>query len=125
MILIIDDDKVLSMHAKIILEKTGRFDVKVVNSAIDGLEEIFNERPEAVLLDISMPVCDGITLLGMIRQSETLRDLPVVMYSSDNSVEVIKKIAKYKPNGYVIKPVESQLLADVLACAIAKSKPAA
>ena len=82
MILIIDDDKVLSMHAKIILEKTGRFDVKVVNSAIDGLEEIFMERPEAVLLDISMPVCDGITLLGMIRQSETLRDLPVVMYSS-------------------------------------------
>ena len=83
------------------------------------------KRPEAVLLDISMPVCDGITLLGMIRQSETLRDLPVVMYSSDNSIEVIKKIAKYKPNGYVIKPVESQLLAEVLTCAIAKSKPAA
>ena len=56
MILIIDDDKVLSKHAQILLENTGRFQVKVVNSAIDGLEEIFRERPEAVLLDIMMPV---------------------------------------------------------------------
>lgn len=118
MILIIDDDKVLSKHAQILLENTGRFQVKVVNSAIDGLEEIFRERPEAVLLDIMMPVCDGITLLGMIRQSESLKDLPVIMYSSENSVEIVKKIAKYKPNGYVIKPVESNLLADVIDCAV-------
>lgn len=120
MILIVDDDEVLSMHAKKSLESAGRFDVKVVHSAIDGLEVIFKERPEAVLLDILMPVCDGITLLGMIRQSETLKDLPVIMYSSENSVDIVKRIAKYKPNGYVIKPVESRLIADVIDCAVGK-----
>jgi len=121
MILIIDDDKVLSGHAKQLLEMTGRFEVKVVNSAIDGLEDIFTERPEAVLLDIMMPVCDGITTLGMIRQSETLKDLPVIIYSSESSADIVKKIAKYKPNGYVIKPVESRLLTDVIDCALKKN----
>ena len=118
MILIIDDDNILAMQAKVLLENTGKFDVKIANSAVDGLETIFDERPDAVLLDIMMPVCDGITLLGMIRQSETLKDLPVVMYSSENSVEIVKKIAKYRPNGYLIKPFQAELLADVVGCAV-------
>lgn len=118
MILVIDDDRVLSKQAKILLENTGKYEVEIANSAIEGLEAIFNERPEAVLLDIMMPICDGITLLGMIRQSETLKDLPVIMYSSENSVDIVKKIAKYKPNGYLIKPVQANLLSDVIECAL-------
>ena len=84
-------------------------DILVVSEAVDGqdaLNKLPSVRPDVVVMDIKMPVMDGIQAVREIRKTD--RKLPVIMFSSlttegaDATVDAISAGA----NDFVIKPVE-------------------
>ena len=61
------------------------------------------DRPDLVLLDYEMPVCDGRQVLEMFRAEEELADIPVIFLTGRNDMESVRKVLSLKPAGYLFK----------------------
>jgi|SRR3989344_5992394 len=72
----------------------------------EGLEAARKNAPDLILLDILMPVMDGLAMLQKLRQGdEHLKKVPVILLTnlSANSEDVIKKVAETEPVYYIVK----------------------
>lgn len=88
--------------------------VIVVNDGVEALEYLRCEGrykgrksgfPAVLLLDIKMPLMDGIEVLEAIRGDDKLKVLPVVMLTSSREEPDLKKCYALGVNAYVVKPV--------------------
>jgi CheY-like chemotaxis protein len=95
----------------------------VVNDGVEVMEYLnydgkFKERkkgnPVVLLLDIKMPRMDGIEVLEVIRSSEKLKMLPVVMLTASREEPDLKKCYDLGVNAYVVKPVDFKDFLDAV-----------
>ena len=109
-VLIVDDDKLL---LKMLSEALGQrsYEVITAENGQEGLESILENKPDAVLLDISMPVMNGLEMLKELRKTS---DLPVIMISAYGSEENIEKARKLGIECFLTKPFDMNVLADTL-----------
>ncbi len=63
-------------------------------------------NPAVILLDIKMPLMDGIEVLEAIRKDDKLKQIPVVMLTSSREDPDLKKCYALGANAYVVKPVD-------------------
>ncbi|MGB3724365.1 MAG: chemotaxis-specific protein-glutamate methyltransferase CheB [Glaciecola sp.] len=77
-VLIVDDSALMRKHLRSIFESAG-FDTEIARNGEECLEKIPHVKPDAITLDINMPVMDGITCLSLIMAKHPT---PVVMVSS-------------------------------------------
>lgn len=80
------------------------FNVLTANKAPKGLHILKKEHIELVLLDIHMPIIDGITLLSNIREDKSLSHVAVLMVTADEDVKMALKCMKKGACGYITKP---------------------
>ena len=79
-----------------------------------ALAYIGRKRPDLILLDYEMPVCDGKMTLEMIRADKDLKDIPVIFLTAINDRANIEAVLKLKPAGYFLKPAaKDRLLAEI------------
>jgi CheY-like chemotaxis protein len=82
MVLIVEDDPDMQILQRIALENGG-YDVTLANNGLQALQSLGSGAPpNIILLDLMMPVMDGLTFLAKRRTSQTLRDIPVVCASA-------------------------------------------
>ena len=113
-ILIIDDDEMNLQIAKMILEKKLPCEVICANNGIDGLDILRNQRVSLVLLDILMPLFDGIETLQEIRDNKYMKDIPVMMLTASGDIENIQKVGALGVKDYIKKPfMPADLIARV------------
>lgn len=113
-ILVIDDDDMNLQIAKMILEKKLPCKVIGVDNGFDGLEILRTQRVNLVLLDILMPVYDGIEMLRDIRGNEKIKDIPVMMLTASGDIDDIQKAGKLGVKDYIKKPfMPADLIARV------------
>ena len=91
-ILVIDDDPAIRRTLRMTLEEEGYEMIEAATGA-EGIQKAFNEGPEAILLDIKMPIMDGMEVLEDIRRR--MARVPVIMISGHadipTAVEAIQK----------------------------------
>ncbi len=112
-VLIADDHRLFRQGLRQICETVGHLDV--VGEAENGQEAVDMARrlkPDVVLMDISMPVLDGVQATGLIvAHDPTIRVLILTMYKQDRYVfEAIKAGAR----GYLLKDIDEQELVDAV-----------
>lgn len=81
---------------------------------LDTLPDSYR-RPSLVILDINMPVMDGITTLKTIRNDEKFNETPVMMYSTSSSIVEKKRCIEFGANNFLSKPfgrADFELLSD-------------
>ncbi len=100
-ILIVDDSDVMLHAMKGLLEKD--YEVALAKSGLSAIRSITLDRPDLVLLDYEMPVCNGSQVLEMIRAEEDFADIPVVFLTGRGDKESVKKVIALKPQGYLVK----------------------
>lgn len=111
-ILVVDDNGTALRTMKVMLEE--RYDVAVAISGAQAMTSIGKQRPDLILLDYEMPVCDGRMTLEMIRADEEMKDIPVIFLTAVNNRENIEAVLKLKPAGYFLKPpVKDRLIAEI------------
>ncbi len=117
-ILVVDDNGTALRTMKAMLEED--YEVAVAISGAQAMTSIGKKRPDLILLDYEMPVCDGKMTLEMIRADEDMKDIPVIFLTAVNDKANIEAVLKLKPAGYFLKPVvKDRLFAEiekVLAC---------
>jgi CheY-like chemotaxis protein len=112
-VLLADDNKTFVMYMSIILNRMG---LNVVPAA-DGLEAMRLLKvipPDLVMLDIKMPVVDGIDTLEQIKSHEKFSQIPVAMLTADSTKETIEGCREMGCSGYLTKPVVLHELHNVL-----------
>ena len=104
-ILIAEDDDDSRIALKMML-KLSKFDVI---EAIDGrqaVDSVFNNRPDLVLMDLSLPVIDGLQATREIRQQPEFQSLPIIFVTGYDNQETIDRIHATGGTDYVNKPIE-------------------
>jgi len=80
-----------------------------------ALEWLDDNIPDVILLDIMMPVMDGIEVLEKIQSNERLKEIPVIMVSAKTEMESIKATLSLGAQDYVKKPIDfTELQSKVL-----------
>ena len=111
-ILVVDDNGTTLRTMKAMLEEY--YDVAVAISGAQAMTSIGKKRPDLILLDYEMPVCDGKMTLEMIRADDDMKSIPVVFLTAINDRANIEAVLKLKPAGYFLKPaVKDRLLAEI------------
>lgn len=111
-ILVVDDNGTALRTMKAMLEEY--YEVTLAISGAQAMTSIGKKRPDLILLDYEMPVCDGRMTLEMIRADDDMKDIPVVFLTAVNDRANIEAVLKLKPAGYFLKPaVKDKLLAEI------------
>ena len=111
-ILAVDDSGILLRSVKAMLEKY--YDVVVANSGMMALKQAKKKAPDLILLDYEMPEWDGKRTMEEIRNDEELKDTPIVFLTSVADKAHIAAVLAMKPSGYLLKPIEQQVLIDTI-----------
>ena len=101
-ILIIDDSPVQANFLSSIL--TQDYEVAVVNTAEEGLEQAKNGDYSLILLDVIMPGMDGFQLLKMLQEEVVLRRTPVILITSLNDIQHEERGLTLGAVDYITKP---------------------
>ena len=100
-VLVVDDSSTVRVAMRSLLEKD--YEVSVAESGVAAIRAISLDRPELVLLDYEMPVCDGRQTLEMLRSEKEFADLPVIFLTGRRDTESMIKVMPLKPAGYLLK----------------------
>ena len=99
-ILVVDDEQAFLRVLQNRLESMG-YEVVTASNGKEALEKIKTDKPDAVLLDIMMPVLDGIQTLKEIRKKD--KNLPVFMLTVSSDTERFKSAKDLNASGFIIK----------------------
>lgn len=100
-ILIVDDDPVMLRSMVNILRNHYR--TLVAKSGTAAISLLGTQKPDLILLDYMMPVCDGLQTLQMIRSEEATKDIPIFFLTGVRDAENVKNAMALKPEGYILK----------------------
>ena len=83
-----------------------QYNVILVKNGMEAINKVMEKKPDLILLDYEMPVCDGRQVLEMIRAESDLADIPVIFLTNKNDRESVTKVTALKPEGYLLKTME-------------------
>lgn len=110
--LIVDDQQTMRRLIKSCLRQLNYKNFKEAENVPEALGILQNETIDFVILDWSMPGQPGISLLKKIRATEEWKKKPVLMVTSEADQDYIMEAIKAKVSGYIIKPVNTKVLAE-------------
>jgi two-component system cell cycle response regulator len=93
------------------------FDIDILESSngVEGLAAASKEGPDIILLDVTMPVMDGVEMLAKLKADALLKPIPVVMLTAEAGKENVLKIAKLGIRDYIVKPFKEEVLVEKVA----------
>jgi len=112
-ILSVDDSRTI----RLIVAKAFRpYDVILIesNNGEEGLVAAARDKPDLILLDITMPVMDGITMLAKLKGDSALKAIPVIMLTAEADREKVVQIARMGARGYLVKPFKEDRLIEAV-----------
>ncbi len=115
-LLLVDDDKfLLDMYA--MKFKTSGHTVSTAVGGNDALTKLrAGESPDALILDIIMPVMDGLELLETIRKENLCPQSAVIMLTNETDPAKIEKAKSLSVAGYIVKAtsIPSEVVTEVI-----------
>jgi two-component system chemotaxis response regulator CheY len=113
--LVVDDSRAMRAILTRLLDGLG-FDVA---QAADGAEALKvldgGVHPDVILVDWNMPVMDGLSLIKAVRARENLRDVSLMMVTTESEQAQIVRAIAAGAHEYVIKPFTDEVIAEKLA----------
>lgn len=104
-ILVVDDAAFMRMRCSKMLKENG-YDVVEAENGLEALEVYASEKPDCVLMDITMPEMDGIAALKALRESDP--NARVAMVTAMGQQSIIMEAIKSGAKDFVVKPFETE-----------------
>lgn len=91
-----------------------RFRNAKIIEAVDGLDALRKlagpEKIDLILTDINMPGLDGLKLVSLVRENAQLRDIPIIIITTEGADEDRERGLALGANAYIAKPIQSSQL---------------
>ncbi|MFZ2154312.1 MAG: response regulator [Candidatus Moraniibacteriota bacterium] len=101
-ILIVEDESSLASILKDKFELED-FEVLLAENGLVGLNSALNNLPDMILLDIAMPVMDGLEMLKLLKADEKTKDLKVIILTNYGDMEKFTQANELGANDYLVK----------------------
>ena len=117
-LLLVEDDSIDAMTIKRAVDHTGEIEqiIHCVNGE-DGLAYLRdegNEMPFLIMLDLNMPRMNGLEFLKAKAEDDAIKDIPVVMISTETGADIIDEAKSYGAKGAIKKPFTPDLINETL-----------
>ncbi|MFH0902386.1 MAG: response regulator [Pseudomonadota bacterium] len=114
--LVVEDSPTMRQLVVFALRRIKNLGIVEANDGVDALRKLALSKPSIVLTDINMPIMDGLKLVARIRSQEDLRDIPIVIITTEGGEEDRQRALALGANAYITKPIQaSQVIATVKA----------
>jgi CheY-like chemotaxis protein len=120
-VLIVEDNRTITSVIRYFLELEG-FETLLAEDGLVGLKIAQRESPSAIVTDVNMPGMDGIAMVKALRADPLTRDIPILMLTSEESVDSETRALSAGADDYILKPVEPRRLAARVKALLARSK---
>lgn len=121
-IIIVDDHLLFSQSLELLIKSFGDYEVieRFENGKvfIDYLEENNSAEVDLILLDVNMPVLDGLSTMKWLKDNRP--DLKVIALSVNDDEEIIIKMITNGAKGYLLKDTSPEIFKDAIECVVEK-----
>ena len=111
--LIVDDEKLILISTRIVLESVG-YQVITAASGEEAISQAKEESPGLILLDIMMPGIDGWETLSRLKEDPETKDIPVVIFTAREHTRGRKLAREMGAVDYFQKPFEPDELIQIV-----------
>ncbi len=116
-ILSIDDSRTVRLIVQRAFKPYDCVVVEAENGEL-GLAAAEREKPDLIVLDITMPVMDGVTMLGHLKQNPALKDIPVIMLTAEHGHQNVTTIVNLGVRDYLVKPFKDEQIVEKVAAVV-------
>ena len=110
-ILTVDDSTTIR---KIVRRALDTYNCEILESqnGVEGLAVANSEKPDLILLDITMPIMGGIEMLERLKSEKKLLEIPVIMLTAEAGRESVTKAVRMGIRDYIVKPFKGEELVE-------------
>jgi two-component system, cell cycle response regulator DivK len=112
-VLLVEDNEDFRIIYRVILEHSGYQVLEAVNGP-EGLRMAREERPDLILMDISIPIIDGWETTRILKADDQTRDIPIIALTAHALPVDRSKAAEVGCDGYLAKPVEPRQVVEAV-----------
>ncbi len=122
-VLVVDDDQDLVELITDVLEKDGRFEVRVANNGFDAGMMVKEYHPDLIVLDVMLPDINGREVCQRVRSDSTMDDVKIICISGMVEEDKIADLRAAGANDFLHKPFEIEQLVERM-CQLLDMEPA-
>ena len=120
-IMIVEDDRSQALFAESILRKNG-MQALAVNEASAVLDKLDEFKPDLILMDLNMPVCDGMELTALIREREAYLSTPIVFLSGEGDTDKHFEALSAGGDDFLTKPIAPRHLITAVTSRVRRAR---
>jgi len=113
-ILIVEDSPTMRQLLVFALKRLQGVEVVEARDGMDGLRKVTSDHFDLALVDINMPVMDGLKLIHLIRDEESLKSMPIVVITTEGAEEDRARALALGADEYLTKPVQANRVLAVV-----------
>jgi two-component system, chemotaxis family, chemotaxis protein CheY len=113
-ILIVEDSPTMRQLLVFALKRLKGAELVEAQDGMDGLRKVSSDHFDLALIDINMPVMDGLKLIRLIRGEDNLKDMPIVVITTEGAKEDRERALALGANEYLTKPIQSNRVLQVV-----------
>lgn len=106
-ILIVEDSPTMRQLLVFALKRIKGAELVEAQDGMDGLRKVTSDHFDLALVDINMPVMDGLKLISLIRGEEGLKGMPIVVITTEGAKEDRERALSLGADEYLTKPIQA------------------
>lgn len=106
-ILIVEDSPTMRQLLSFALKRIPGAEIVEARDGMDGLRKVTSDHFDLALVDINMPVMDGLKLIHLIRDEQSLEAMPIVVITTEGADEDRQRAMALGADEYLTKPVQA------------------
>ena len=106
-ILIVEDSPTMRQLLMFALKRLPHVEIVEARDGMDGLRKLTGDHFDLALVDINMPVMDGLKLIRLIRDEEALAHMPIAVITTEGGEEDRARALALGADAYLTKPVQA------------------
>lgn len=108
--LVVEDSPTMRQLISFSLKRFRNAKIIEAVDGVDALKKLSGEKIDLILTDINMPVMDGLKLVSLVRQNAQLKDIPIIIITTEGAEEDRERGLALGANAYISKPIQSSHL---------------
>jgi len=104
-ILVVEDSPTMRQLIQFAVRGLPHCEMVEAVDGLDGLKKAQSEKYDLAVIDINMPVMDGLKLVSILRQDPSNKDIPIVIVSTEGHPDTREKAEALGVNAYITKPI--------------------
>lgn len=120
-VLVVDDEEDILALVTARLRQGG-YEVTVASDGLEGLEKAEKERPDLILVDVSMPRMNGFQMIQLLRLNESLKETPIIVITASRQKDEAAWREQVGVSQFVLKPFESGELLEKVRRTLCRSQ---